>query len=148
MRKLLEFTSGGEVLDVNGPTKDSWQNTALMLGAASGFLEGLRMVVGAGGKVEVRNALQETCIHFAVKHRQLEVLEFLVSQPGAKQVLRSCRQELIELASKAREEERELLQLLEPERERRNTVPTAMLQNVRPVVFILDESSTVYKYMK
>ena len=143
VRKLLEFSSGGEVLDVNGPTKDAVQNTAAMLGAQSGFLEGLRMLMATGGKVEVRNALNETCIHFAVRHLQLEVLEFLVSQAGGKQILRTCRRELLELAnaacglhgeqSRLTSDERQLFLLLEPERDRRNTAPTAMLQNVRPV---------------
>eukprot|EP00438_Fugacium_kawagutii_P006852 Skav210206 [mRNA] locus=scaffold3141:74491:87031:+ [translate_table: standard] len=43
----------------------------------------------------------ETCIHFAVRYLQLEALEFLVNQPGAKKVLRSCREELLKLAVEA-----------------------------------------------
>ncbi|CAK9007006.1 RAC family serine/threonine-protein kinase-like [Durusdinium trenchii] len=101
VRKLLEFSLGGEVLDVNGPTKDSQQVTATMLGAQSGFVEGLRMIMSCGGKVEVRNSQGETCIHLAVRHVQLEALEFLVNQPGAKQVLRTCRAELMKLAAEA-----------------------------------------------
>ena len=101
VRKLLEFSLGGEVLDVNGPTKDSERVTASMLAAKSGFVEGLRMIMACGGKVEVRNSQEESCIHFAVRHLQLEALQFLVNQPGANQVLRSCRKELLKLAVEA-----------------------------------------------
>ncbi|CAL1137869.1 unnamed protein product [Cladocopium goreaui] len=101
VRKLLEFSLGGEVLDVNGPSKDSERATASMLGAKSGFVEGLRMIMSCGGKVEVRNSKGESCIHFAVRHLQLEALEFLVNQPGANKVLRSCRTELLKLAVEA-----------------------------------------------
>jgi len=101
VRKLLDTGLAGEALDVNGPSKDSEQVTAAMLAAQEGFVEGLRMIMSCGGRMEVRDSKRETCIHYAVRHLQLEALEFLVRQPGASQVLHACREELRALAAAA-----------------------------------------------
>ncbi|CAJ1335896.1 unnamed protein product [Effrenium voratum] len=147
VRKLLDTSLGGEALDVNGPTKDSEKITAAMLAAENGFVEALRMIMACGGKVEVRSARKETCLHYAVRAKQLEALELLVNQPGAQQLLRQVHGELRSCATKAlgltedpgevfsSSEAQRLFLLLEPNRGTRRRVEenssTVSLQNVR-----------------
>eukprot|EP00427_Karlodinium_veneficum_P034153 CAMPEP_0169274924 /NCGR_PEP_ID=MMETSP1016-20121227/52015_1 /TAXON_ID=342587 /ORGANISM="Karlodinium micrum, Strain CCMP2283" /LENGTH=237 /DNA_ID=CAMNT_0009361579 /DNA_START=111 /DNA_END=821 /DNA_ORIENTATION=+ len=134
VKKLLEAGSGGEMLDVDGRMKDRSQATPAMLAAKMGNIEALRLLMDAGARVQMRNAWDETVLHYAVKYSQTDALQFLVSQRGAGTVLRYDTLKLQQLAEQSRTKTKELLQLLsEPAPHRRSSsVHGNQLTSVRP----------------
>eukprot|EP00929_Paragymnodinium_shiwhaense_P067191 TRINITY_DN33822_c0_g1_i1.p1 TRINITY_DN33822_c0_g1~~TRINITY_DN33822_c0_g1_i1.p1 ORF type:complete len:1028 (-),score=165.69 TRINITY_DN33822_c0_g1_i1:15-3098(-) len=95
MRKLLDAGRGGEVLDVNGVTKDDLRATPAMLAAASGDVAALKMLFDAGAQVSPLDSARRTCLHHAVLHGQAEALQFILGQRGASKVVASFRRDLV-----------------------------------------------------
>eukprot|EP00929_Paragymnodinium_shiwhaense_P013477 TRINITY_DN121321_c0_g1_i1.p1 TRINITY_DN121321_c0_g1~~TRINITY_DN121321_c0_g1_i1.p1 ORF type:complete len:1389 (-),score=277.89 TRINITY_DN121321_c0_g1_i1:75-4154(-) len=102
IRKLLDMGRGGEALDANAVTKDSAMETPLMLAAARGDVEVLRLLLGAGARVPLRDSSGCTCLHHAARFLQLEAFSLLAAQRGGREVIRAQRRSLAEEVRRAR----------------------------------------------
>jgi len=91
--KLLTEDKDGQVLDVNGKSKERLGMTPVMIGAKCGHLDIVEMLVEAGANLDLQNEEKNTCIHLAVQSRHLEICQYLHSK-GANCQLRNCRDEL------------------------------------------------------
>jgi len=111
VRKLLTAGAGGETLDVNGRMKDARQATPAMLAAGVGNVEALRLLMSAGARMHLVDALGETCLHYAVRTAHIEALEFLLEQRGARTVLRLKGDSLREMAEQMSERQTSCLGL-------------------------------------
>ncbi|XP_070193882.1 ankyrin repeat and SOCS box protein 3-like [Littorina saxatilis] len=61
--------------------KDRFSNSVLILAAASGDVETVKMIVAAGGSVTDVNDEEVSAVHVACKQGSVEVVEFLLQQP-------------------------------------------------------------------
>eukprot|EP00927_Polykrikos_kofoidii_P046228 TRINITY_DN40446_c0_g1_i1.p1 TRINITY_DN40446_c0_g1~~TRINITY_DN40446_c0_g1_i1.p1 ORF type:complete len:1106 (+),score=148.61 TRINITY_DN40446_c0_g1_i1:33-3350(+) len=89
VRNLLVVCRGGETVDINLKTKDAKQETPLMLAAAKGDLAMVNLLLSAGALLATRDAKGYTCLHHAVRHLQLETIQILIRQSGAREILQS-----------------------------------------------------------
>jgi len=133
VRKLLDVGPGGEMLDVNGRMKDTTRATPMMLAAQVGNVEVLRLLVTAGGRVALKNARAETCIHYAVRRLRIDALDYLVDQHGARGVLRLHGEALRDLAQRRSKRldqglRARLLELLQPRLRPTTPMPGAAAQ--------------------
>lgn len=124
VQKLLGAGPGGEMLDVNGRTKDSQQATPAMLAAEVGDVDSLRHLVCAGARLHLRDSHGETCLHHAVQRGHVEAVAFLLSLRAGRAVLRQHGDALRDLAKNSSsltkhevdaEKRAKLLALLQPE---------------------------------
>lgn len=86
--KLLKAAKGGQVLDVNGQSKDNVMATPAMLAAEIGNIDALELLFRTGARVDSEDAKKQTVFHYAVAAGQLRAVEFLAGQEKARGVIR------------------------------------------------------------